>query len=164
MATGIGALGLDVKALIFQIINFGILLVVLRLVAYKPILAVLDSRRRKIEESIRTADELERAKAALATEREAIIRVAHEHAQQILQRTEQQTRELVAAAETEAARRAQQIRTQAQAAIQAEIETARTQLKRETASLVVAASEKILRHKLDAKADAALIHEAVHEL
>ncbi len=50
-------LGLNWKLLLAQGVNFSIILVVLRLVAYKPIMKVLESRRKKIEQGLNDAKE-----------------------------------------------------------------------------------------------------------
>ena len=54
-AGGIAALGFSLPGLITQLINFGILLVVLRLFLYGPLLKVLDERKRRIQEGIDAA-------------------------------------------------------------------------------------------------------------
>ena len=49
-------LGINLPLLIAQLINFGILLILLRLVAYKPVMKMLDQRSTKVKESM---DEVE---------------------------------------------------------------------------------------------------------
>ena len=55
MGDTIKTLGIDLPKLIAQLVNFGIVLVVLWKFAYKPILAMLDQRRDKIAESMANA-------------------------------------------------------------------------------------------------------------
>src|SRR3989441_10102431 len=57
---GIGALGFNLPALIAQLINFTLLLVILRLLLYKPLLKVLDDRKKRIEEGLEASDEAKR--------------------------------------------------------------------------------------------------------
>jgi F-type H+-transporting ATPase subunit b len=52
-------LGIDWKVIIAQIINFGILIAVLTKLLYRPILTMLEQRRRRIEESLKKADEID---------------------------------------------------------------------------------------------------------
>lgn len=56
-------LGIDFKVLIAQIINFGILMAVLAKLLYRPILKALDQRRKRIEESLNKAEEIDRQSA-----------------------------------------------------------------------------------------------------
>src|SRR3990167_10277133 len=80
---GIGAIGIDGKALLFQIINFAILLVILRSVAYKPILKALERRRKTIENSLKQAKEIEAANQALAGKQEKLLAKARSEADAI---------------------------------------------------------------------------------
>jgi|CXWL01.1.fsa_nt_gi F-type H+-transporting ATPase subunit b len=53
------AFGVNVSLLIAQAVNFGILLVVLWLVLYKPVMKVLDERSQKIAKGVQDAEEAE---------------------------------------------------------------------------------------------------------
>ena len=57
-------LGIDFKVIIAQIINFGILFLVLRHFLYRPILNVLENRKKRIKESLEKAAEIEKKFAA----------------------------------------------------------------------------------------------------
>ena len=46
------AFGIDVKLLLAQAVNFGVLLVVLWLVLYKPVMKTLDERKAKIAQCV----------------------------------------------------------------------------------------------------------------
>jgi F-type H+-transporting ATPase subunit b len=61
-------LGIDFKVILAQIINFGILIAVLWKLLYKPILHMLDQRRKRIEESLKTAREIEVKSAKIEEE------------------------------------------------------------------------------------------------
>src|SRR3990172_4399695 len=56
-AIGIYALGFNLPALVAQLINFGLLLVVFSLLLYKPLLKVLDERKKRIQEGLEASDE-----------------------------------------------------------------------------------------------------------
>src|SRR6266511_3491185 len=53
---GIGALGFNLPALVAQIINFTLLLVIFRLLLYKPLLKTLDERKQRIMEGLEASD------------------------------------------------------------------------------------------------------------
>ena len=61
-------LGIDFKVILAQIINFGILIAVLWKLLYKPILHMLDQRRKRIEESLKMAKEIETKSAKMEEE------------------------------------------------------------------------------------------------
>jgi len=56
-------LGIDFKVLIAQIINFGILFLILKHYLYRPILNALDKRKKRIKESLEKAAEIEKRSA-----------------------------------------------------------------------------------------------------
>lgn len=56
----VSQLGIDWRLLLSQAVNFLVVLVVLRLFVYKPVLAVLHERKKKIEEGLVKAEEAER--------------------------------------------------------------------------------------------------------
>lgn len=81
--------------LLAQVVNFLILLFILKKFLYKPILKVLSERRKKIEESLKNAEEIEKRLAEIAEaeteslskstrEGEKIIKEAGEYAAQIV--------------------------------------------------------------------------------
>ena len=51
------ALGINGKTLIFQAINFGILLTVLTIFVYRPLAKIMEERRKKIELGVRGGEE-----------------------------------------------------------------------------------------------------------
>ena len=53
---GIADLGINLPVLVAQLVNFTILLVVLRMVAWGPLTKMLDDRRERIRESLSAAD------------------------------------------------------------------------------------------------------------
>lgn len=161
--SGIGAIGLDARALVFQLVNFSLLLFLLRLFAYKPILNVLQGRRRTIEESLKKAAAIEAAQAELQHERHRVIKEARRQAQEIAAHSQERAASIVAAAEEEARRQAAQIVSQGHAQIAQEAARRKAELKHETLQLVAQATEAIIDIKLDAEQDAALIQKAVAE-
>ena len=61
-------LGIDFKVMLAQIINFGILIAVLTKLLYRPILNMLEQRRKRIEESLKKADEIDKKVASMEEE------------------------------------------------------------------------------------------------
>lgn len=161
---GIGALGLNVPSLFFQILNFAVLLVLLRLFAYKPVLKILQERRRRIEESLATADLLAKERAALAAKQKAIISRAEASASALLRQSQEQTKKLLAEASEDAARQRDQLLADTRVQAQAEIASLRSGLQKEMVSLVVATTEKVLEEKLNTATDTALITKKLAQL
>lgn len=141
------AFGIDWKLLIAQAVNFGVLLVALWLLLYKPVMQVLDERAKKIAQGVEDA---ERASQKLAG--------ADEAAAQIVAKADAEAVSALAAAReaagTERARLVKEAEARA-AAIEAEAdakakETAAKTLReseKEIARLAVLAAEKAMRDK-----------------
>lgn len=78
--------------LLAQAVNFFILLFILKKVLYKPLLGMLETRRKKIEESLKNAEEIEKRLTEISNrETEAIQRSAREGEKIIRQAGEQAT-------------------------------------------------------------------------
>jgi F-type H+-transporting ATPase subunit b len=160
---GITDLGVNIPTLVAQIVNFTVLILLLRLFAYKPILGMLDERKRKIAEGLAAADqgrerEVEANKAAqeqidtARREGQAIV----QQAQQVGQRLQEEARQ---AAQTQADALLERARTE----IQMERDNAITSLRREFAELAISAAEKVIGQSLDRSAHQRLINEALAE-
>ena len=64
----LSALGIDVKLLIAQIINFGVILFILIKLLYKPVLRTLENRKKQIAESIKKVEEIDRRVITIESE------------------------------------------------------------------------------------------------
>lgn len=157
------AIGLDLKALIFQVVNFAILLWLLKRFAYKPVMRILEARRLKIEESLATAERLESEKTRLEAQRAASLASAEAEAQAIVAQGKKQASELLAVAESRAQAEAERMRQQTRAQLQQEHVALKDAVAREAVSLVARATEKVIDQKLDDKSDAKVIERAIHE-
>lgn len=165
-ATGgaLRALGLNVPALLFQILNFAILLVLLRLFAYKPVLKILHARRQRIAESLATADQLAKERTALDAKQKEIIAQAEAGASALLRAGQEQAKKLLAGAEEAASRQRDKLLADTRAQAQAEVAALRQQLQQEVVELVASATEKVLEEKLDSATDTALISKKLAHL
>jgi F-type H+-transporting ATPase subunit b len=160
-AGGLAALGLDVRALLWQIVNFAILLWLLHRFAYKPLLKLLEDRRQTVAESLENAADIERTRHQLTQETERLIKEAQREAQAKMAASEKRGADIIAAAETTARQQAERIVAQAETRITTATAEARETLTREALELVALACEKVLREKLDTPQDTKLIKEAL---
>jgi F-type H+-transporting ATPase subunit b len=163
-AQGISALGVDWRSLLFQVINFSILLFLLNKYAFPPIIRVLESRREKIEESLRTAEVIEAQHRELKETQAKLIKETQAQSHELITASKEQANDLLKESERKAKERAEHIMQETEALIRHEADELRNQLKSETARLVAAATEKILRQKLDAPRDTALIESTLKSL
>jgi F-type H+-transporting ATPase subunit b len=152
-------LGLNLGYIFVQIFNFLILFVVLRAWVYKPILGLLEKRRKVIAEGIENARVAAEARANAEKEAAKILAEAQAEANRIVreatERAQAATKDVRAAAEAEAAR----IIESAKADAEAERNRILGDLRGQIAALAIAATQKLLGEALDEKRQHALIEE-----
>jgi len=155
------ALGINLPGLLAQIVNFGLLFVLLRMFAWKPITAMLEARAERIRDGLEAAERA-RQEAALAQanvqgqleqarrEGQAIIEHASRAAEQLRQETLEQTR-----------KEAEALLVRARADFDLEREKAMVELRRQFADLTITAAERVISKSLDASAHQQLIEEVL---
>lgn len=130
-------LGIDFRVLIAQIINFGVLFSVLVIILYRPILNALEARRKRIQESLDKAAELDKKNAATEAEYQEKMAKAKEKIQQLLEDAKREAeaarKEIVALAEAEAAR----TKAMADSQIEAKKRQLYTEVKHQTGDLAL---------------------------
>lgn len=150
-------LGIDPKILIGDIVTFIVLAVILKKYAYKPFLAVLEARRKKIEEGVVKSEEAEKSLAKIRGLSEEVKAAG-----------EKKAKEMILAAETKAQEKAKAILAAAEeekknvianAKIVMEKERARAEENRqkEAMDLAFAVSEKFLAEKITKEQDKKII-------
>ena len=80
----LGKLGIDLKLLLAQIINFLVLLWLLRLVLYKPLVKKLEERTKKAKEIEDGLRDLQRRKEEMKKKEEEMIRETKEKTRRII--------------------------------------------------------------------------------
>ncbi len=157
------ALGIDLWKLVAQIAAFVIFVVLLWKFGSKPILRTLDERQARVQEGLEAAQKMQDQLQATAAKNDEVLAEARREAQSILVQAREQGDAAIARARDEAAKQSDEYMARAQAALRAETEQARQQLRNEVADLAVLAAGNIVRKELDPKAQAALIEETLNE-
>lgn len=152
-------LGLNLGYLFVQIFNFAIIFVVLRAWVYKPILGLLERRRKAIAEGLEDARIAAEARQNAEEEAQQVLSDAQAKASQILreanERAEAQGKEILAAAEADASKK----REEALAEVESERERILGELRGQVGALAIAAAQKLIIASLDEQRQRALIDE-----
>lgn len=162
-ASGIGALGVDGKALIIQLITFVLAFLVLRKWAFKPILKILNERREIIEQGVKLGDEMRKEKTDFEEKVAKALSDARKQADEVLAGANSQARDSIREAEDKARQKAEGIIADAQERINQDTARARQKLEKELVGLIAETAEAIIGEKVDAQKDAALIDKALKE-
>ncbi len=162
-SSGIGALGIDGKAFIIQLVTFVLAFWVLQRYAFKPILKIMAQRRETIENGVKLGEQMQKDKAALEAKVEQTLHKARNDADGIIAGAHDAARQTVSEAEAKAREKAAGILAAADDRIAQDTSRARKQLEKELVGLISDATEAIIHEKVDAKKDAALIDRALKE-
>lgn len=156
--------GIQPVFLLAQIVNFLIILYLLKRFFYKPIVKILEDRKKKIEESLKNADLIEER-----------LQKTDEKSAQILEEAQNSARTLIADAKKEAENISQQASLEARKIIEAALVEAKVQieaqkvsmqkqLEHETLSLVEAVVKRVLGRSLKTNERRQLTDKALNDI
>jgi len=160
---GLADLGINLPVLVAQIINVAILLGLLYLVAYKPIMRVLDERSRRIKESMEQADAIREQATRTEEEVKNQLEMASRKGQERIAQAVQVGEEVKQKAKQEARQEAETLIARARTEIQRERDEAIDELRKEFADLTIMAAGKVIDRALDKKAHRQLIDKVLKE-
>jgi len=126
-----------------QVISFVIVALLLRRFAYKPILAVLEERRQRIEEGLINAEKIKKELAEAEKRYQEIVAKANADAQRMIDEARESSAHLAERKQQEAIAAAEQILAKAREAGAIEHERTMEALKRELGRLVVDTTAKV---------------------
>ncbi|QDH78009.1 F0F1 ATP synthase subunit B [Echinicola soli] len=151
--------------IIWQIIGFGILLIILGKFAWKPILSALDERETAIEGALKAAENARNEMANLKAENEKLLQEARLERDQILKTANETSAKMIEEAKTEASKAGAKMIEDAKAVIETEKKAALSEVKNQVATLALEVTEKLLRKNLESdKAQKELVEEFVKDL
>ena len=156
-------LGINLPTLLAQIINFGILLGLLYLVAYKPIMRMLDERSRRVKESMEQTDLIKQQAERAEEEVKKQIEAAGKEGMEIIARAMHTGEEMRQKAQQEAKQDAESLVVRARVEIQRERDGAIDELRKEFADLTIMAAEKVIEKSLDKQTHRQLIDKVLKE-
>ncbi len=160
---GLAGLGISLPTLLAQIVNFIILFGLLYLVAYKPILRMLDERSRRVQESMERTEYIKEQAARAEEGAKKQIEAASKEGQELIARAARTGEEVRQKAQQEAKQEAESLIARARVDIKRERDDAIDDLRREFADLTILAAEKVIARSLDKKAHRELIDKTLEE-
>ena len=157
------ALGISVPGLVAQFVNFILLLLILRAVAYKPIIRMLDERAMRIRESMERAEAVKREAASTEEEFARRLAEARREGQEIIAQA-QKIADRIRQEEMDKTRQeVDQLRAKALEDIERERERAVMELRKHVADLALFAAGRVVGRSLDQTSHYRLIDEALAE-
>ena len=155
----------SVGLIFWTAVVFIILLVLLRSLAWKPILSAVKEREQSIEDALNAAKKAKEEMALLNAQNEKILKEARAERDGILKEAREMKENIINEAKNSATVEANKLIENAKAAIQNEKASAMADIKNQVGQLSIEIAEKILTKELsDKSAQEALVNDVIDQV
>lgn len=138
-------LGIDLKLLLAQIVNFLILFFLLKKLVYKPLLGLMDKRKKMIEQNVEDTKKIEERLVKLEAEKKEVLDKAAGEAMAIVEKAKKQSEQDHASAISKAKEEISALAERYRAGLKEEKEALVEEIKADMAKLIVQSSSKIIQ-------------------
>ncbi|MBI2601212.1 F0F1 ATP synthase subunit B [Candidatus Daviesbacteria bacterium] len=135
--------GVQPVLLAAQVVNFLILLFILKRFLYKPVLKVLDERRKRVEESLKNAEEIEKKLLETEEAKNKILEKASLDVQKMLDETKKEIEVMKEEGKVQSEQMAAQIIKKGQEEARAAVEKMEQELMSKLGDIVALGMEKV---------------------
>jgi F-type H+-transporting ATPase subunit b len=149
----VDALGIEWPLLISQLINFIILIILMRMFLYKPVLNMLNARKERIAQSMKDAERVSAAAREAEAEKGKVLEQARREAQEVRAQATRDAERIAQDVRSRAETEATEIRMKAQADAAKQTELALADANKQIADLAIMATEKLLGRELEKKSE-----------
>lgn len=144
-----------------QAVNFFILLFILKRFLYKPILKVLDERKKRIEESLKNADEIEKRLQQTIEEEEKRLQKASLESEKIIKGAEAAAVQIIEEGKLKAEELSARILKEGQVQLQLQKENLQREVRADLADILSLALQKVTGKMFNKKDQKELIEQTV---
>lgn len=155
---------LSANELVAQIINFLILLLLLRLFFWKPVLKALDERKRKIHEELKRIEENKAETESLRSKYETQLDYIEEEARARVNQALDEAKKMTDEMKKEAHEESQKIIDSSRQEVKYQVAKAREELKGEIIELTLKSTRHLINEKLTAEGDKKLVEDFLQDL
>lgn len=136
--------------IVWTVLTFIILLIILKKIAWKPILTALEQREKNIKDSLEKAEKAKDDAQRILDENQANLAKAEEESKKIIEQSRSYAENLKDQMLKESKQQAKKIIEDAAEEIDRKKDSAFEELKDQVAKIAVSAAEKIMKQNLDA--------------
>jgi F-type H+-transporting ATPase subunit b len=158
------AFGVNFGALLFQVINFLLLLYLLNRFLFKRVVALLDERQARISKGLEDAESAARDRELARADREAALDEARKEAAAMIGRATKIAEDSRAEITAQAKAEAESITARAREEIVAEKERAMAELRAHVADLALEAAAKLVRAQMSDATQRRLVEDFLSEV
>lgn len=156
--------GIQPILLLAQIVNFLVLLYILKRFLYGPILKVLDERKKRVTQSLKDAEEIERSLQKTQEESDKKFNQATLEARKIIEEATKDANTLLSDARAKATEAAQEIMEKSSQSIEFQKEKMMKEVRVEVADLVAMSLQKVTGKVLNSQDQKDLIESSLKEM
>ena len=164
METVIKTFGVQPSLLAAQVVNFLVLLFLLKKFAYRPILKMLDARREKIALSLKQAEQIENRLQAIEAEKDQRLKAAAKEAQAIISEATKSGAQLIEEARQKASEDIKVLLKKNEEAMAREHDLLQKQIKAELSEMIVIGLTKVAKKVLTEKDKNMLVSETIRSI
>jgi F-type H+-transporting ATPase subunit b len=150
--------------IIWTILTFLILLIILKKVAWKPILTALDNREKEIEDSLNRAEQAKEDAQKILEENQTTLSKAEEESKKIIDQSREYADKLKEQMLKESKDQQQKIIEDASAEIERKKNAAFEELKNQIAEISINVAEKIMKENIDANKNKQIVNKYLSEI
>lgn len=155
------ALGIDVKLIVVQVVNFAILLFVLKRFLYKPILNMLEKRRQEVEDAVKLKNDLEERIKGIDVEKEQVMHQIRKEADAVIEEARQKGDRVATQIEHTAREKADAILAKGEEGVRLREQEMRESLKHEVARIAVDVAERVVGKAMNPESQKEITSESV---
>jgi F-type H+-transporting ATPase subunit b len=155
---------LNASEVVAQVVTFLLLLFLLRIFAWKKLLAVLDARKNRIASEFKKIEETKQEVAALRSDYQERLAKIEEIAGQKIEEALAQGKKITEEVRKKALEEAAEIIENAKVNIKYELAAAKEELKAKIVDLTISATQHIIREKLTSEDDNKLVEDFLKDV
>jgi F-type H+-transporting ATPase subunit b len=156
--------GVEPLLLLAQIINFIILLYILKRFLYKPVLKVLEERKKRIETSMKQADDMQNRFDESAKKQEELLDKGREEAARIVEESKQEARALSTLIQAETKQNIQDSLKKNQESLELEQQKMVAEARSQIVDIIAATTEKVVTKSLEESDRERLIQQSIKDI
>ena len=137
------------QEILTQIFGFLIILILLRIFAWRPILKLLDERKKRIASEFDNIEKAKQEMAKLREEYEVKLKEIDLEARKRIQEAIAEGQKMAADLQVEAREEAKKVLSRAKENIELEVAKAKVELRDDIVNMAILATEKIINERLD---------------
>lgn len=160
----LGKVGFEWQMGLFNLINFLIVFLILKKFAFGPIQKVLKEREEKTKESVENFTKARTVLGEAELKAQTIVDEAKVAANQVREQATEDGKQIGEQMKDKARKEIELLIAQAKKNMEIDREKMQTEIRQEASTLIVAATEKILREKISDKKDQELVEEAINSI